>query len=643
MKMNNQIDIGELIKECIGICEKIERLPMQKNPSDAEKEISSLKNKWEYVSKVIQTTETYKDVSQRYAHAIEKAETIMMNNQPISINQKKDSIERLEKIACDIESISNSTDITDTDKTYYSLINEWEDICKSQKSPDENLNKRFWEACEKYQKNREWILWANLKKKEDICSQLKQLEESKEDQNLVDKFSELRSLWKETGPIPANKIRETGKNYRSLCEAIYEKCLVVFKEKEQEKEKNLRLKESLCEEVENLIEPVNWKQATEFVQKIQKNWDAFGPIPKESSEIVWERFRNACAVFFEKRKLFYQERKKTLKENTQKKKELCDKIEAIKDSTDWKETSKKIKELQKEWQDIGPSIRAQEETLWKRFRTACDNFFNSQKSYFENLEKDKPQNLIKKEDLCRRVESLGDISDDEKYKKIIELQADWKQIGPVPKEREDEIWKRFRKPIDEYFENKKTRTEEEKQTREKNQKAKEQLCVEAENLCNSTNWRETAEKIKGLQKQWKEIGPTQREIENSLWHRFHTACETFFSKLKDHNSKQKEETDEKLKEKIDICFRAEIISGVDVSKSEEEERAEWQLKKLSENFWFRVIDEDDNNHDSKAQKLKELQKLWKDIGPIPTDTDRILWRRFQRACNFFFSRKSEQK
>jgi hypothetical protein len=546
---------------------------------------------------------------------------------------------QLTKIIEEIEAIVNRTDIPETEKLFHALTSNWEDSYAAIMPHDEPLQKLYWDACEKYKKNKEWVLWANFKKKEEICSKLEQLKESKEDQNLVEKFNELKSLWKESGPIHAHKIKDINKTFRILCDSIYEKCLVVYKEQEQEKGKNLRLKEALCEEIEGLIEPGSWKQATEFVQKIQQNWDACGPVPKESSDEVWERFKKACALFFERRKNFYHTRKTMLKENLKKKKELCEKTETLADSTDWKETSQKIKEIQKEWQKTGPGTRPQEEALWKRFRAACDRFFSAQKAYFDSRETERPLNLEKKIELCKLVEGLGDKSDAEKYKKIIELQAEWKKIGPVPKENEDEIWKRFRKHIDEFFENRKIKADEEKRNREDHEKTKEELCNIAESLSKSTEWGETSEQLKELQRKWKETGPGSREIENTLWRRFHAACETFFTRLKEFNAKQREDTEALLKRKLDICFQAEIISNVEVSKKEQEERAEWQLNKLTENFWFRVIDEDDDNWDARSQKLKDLQKEWKEIGPIPSDKDRILWKRFQNACNFFFNRK----
>jgi hypothetical protein len=552
---------------------------------------------------------------------------------------EKNRPNRLKQIVEKIEEITNKTDISESEKIFYQLTGEWDTLTSTQKNLDEQVQKQYWEAVERFKKTVDWVIWANLKKKEDICTQLTQLEASIENQNLVERFNELRSLWKETGPIPAHKMKEINRSFRTLCGAIYEKCLVVYKEREQEKEKNLKLKESLCEEIESLTEASNWKQATEFVQKIQQNWDACGPVPKESSDIVWERFKKACANFFEKRKHFYQARKLMLKENQKRKKELCEKIEALKDSTDWKETSQKIKALQQEWQTVGPSARPHEEALWNRFRAACDDFFNAQKAFFDSREKDKPQNMEKKLLLCNRAENIGNFSYSEKYKKILDLQAEWKQIGPIPKEMEDEIWKRFRKPIDAFFEERKSKFEEEKHTREKNQKSKEDLCSKAELICNSNDWNETADKIKELQREWKQIGPAQREIENSLWQRFHAACETFFIRLKEFNQRQKNDINMLIQKKLDLCFQAEIITGMQVSKIEEEERAEWQLAKLAENFWFRVLDEDENNWDARAQKLKDLQKEWKEIGPIPSERDRLLWKRFQNACNFFFNSK----
>jgi hypothetical protein len=636
--MENDIS-ANIYQELITLCEKIENFTL--DHPESEKKLFELKNSWHTISANAPRDDQFREIEKRYTFAVEKAEAQFMKKEAPDTQAPETVADtsRLDQIINKIIEMTNKTDIPDTEKQFHQLTREWETSIVLFKKVDEPLHKRYWEACENFTQNKEWILWANIKKKEEICTSLKQLVEIKEDHNLVEKFNDLRGLWKESGYIPYQKLKELNRTYRALCAEIYEKCLIVYKEKEQEKEKNLRLKEALCEEIEGLIEPPNWKQATEFVQKIQQNWDACGPVPKESSDVVWERFKKACASFFERRKQFYQSHKLMLKTNLKTKRELCEKIEALKESTDWKETSQKIKELQKEWHNTGPAQKPQEENLWKQFRAACDFFFNAQKAYFDSKEKERPLNLEKKLVLCTTVENLTDLPDSEKYKQIIELQNEWKNIGPIPKEMEDEVWKRFRKPIDEFFETKKIKTDAEKQVREQNQKEKERLCIEAEGLSLSSDWRTAGDRIKELQREWKKIGPIQRELENAIWHRFHAACETFFTRLKEFNAIQQTETDSLINRKLDLCFQAEIISGVEVSKKEEEERAEWQLKKLTENFWFRVIDEEDDNWDTRAQKLKEFQKEWKEIGTVPNEKDRILWKKFQHACNFFFNKK----
>ncbi|MBN2533761.1 MAG: DUF349 domain-containing protein [Spirochaetales bacterium] len=540
-----------------------------------------------------------------------------------------------------IEALLSQTELEKAISEFTQLNKEWDQLLPPESKRDELLLQRYTKACDSFIQQRDWALWANYKKREDICSQLSVLLKEPANQESIGQFTELKHEWQHAGIVPERKQNTLWKKYRTLCKQLYEKNREFFQEKEKTKEDNLKMKESLCLAIENLIEPDDWPRATEFVIKIQKGWDAVGPVPGEISNTIWERFQKTCRDFFERRKEYYNTIRRKQQANLEKKRELCERVESLKDSTKWKETSREIKQIQKEWQATGPVPWKKEKSLWKRFRSACDFFFNAQQVYFDELEKEKPENLKKKEELCVIVESLESIPGSEQFQTIVRVQEEWKKIGPIPKDKETELWYRFRKPIDEYFEKRNNQKEKQKKQMEQNKTLKEQLCIEAESLCNSSDWRETAARYKELQKKWKQIGLVEQVHEQALWHRFHAACDAFFERYKEYRDSHNKEKEKNLEKKLDLCFQAEIIAEVKLTKEEEEERAEWQLKKLTENFWFKILDKEADKWEDRAQKLMEMQKQWKEIGPVPSHMSEKIWKRFQGACNYFFENRGK--
>ncbi|MBN2444146.1 MAG: DUF349 domain-containing protein [Spirochaetales bacterium] len=566
-----------------------------------------------------------------------------MNNQDnIKNDQEVPSLnpiyDKLESIINKIEKVLAGELLEKAVKDFEELKKEWDKYCPPDIENDNDILSRYTKACDNFIKQKDWAFWANYKKKEEICSHLNELLKEPVTQGTIDRFSELRNEWKNTGPIPEHDKNNLWKQYRTLCKEIYDRNLEFYKDKEKKKEENLKIKEALCLEIESLTVPEDWNESTNFVIKIQKGWDAIGQVPRDKSDALWERFQNACRDFFKRRKQFYNEIKVLQQENLDKKKELCERVEVLKSSTKWKETSSEIKQIQKEWASIGPVHWKKEKSLWEKFRGACDYFFMAQKMHFDELEKQRPENLKKKEELCVILENLHTIPENEHYGTIIHVQEEWKKIGPVPRDMEDTIWKRFRKPIDLYFEKRTGQQAAAKSSKDHNKVLKENLCIEAEEMSTSSDWRNTTEKFKELQKKWKEIGPAERGEDQALWQRFRTACDAFFDRLNDYREGNKKEKEHNFEQKLDLCIQAEIISGIPLTKEQEEERAQWQLKKLSENFWFKVVDDSDKWED-RAERIKELQREWKEIGPVSSSDSDKIWKRFQKACNYFFDNR----
>jgi hypothetical protein len=260
---------------------------------------------------------------------------------------------------------------------------------------------------------------------------------------------DLQARWKEAGPAPSDKHEQLWTRFKAASDQVYEKCKEHFAKLDEERAANLTKKEELAAQVEALAGSTEWKETGDKIKALQDQWKQIGPVPQDKADAVWRRFRAACDAFFGRRKENDHSRDSERAANLEKKVELAARVEALSTSTEWKDTAAQIKALQEEWQKIGPAPRAEADAVWKRFRAACDAFFDRRKAAFEKLDEERQTNLGKKLVLCEKVESLASAEDHEAaLAEVKQVQAEWKTIGPVPKDQSDEIWRRFRTACD---------------------------------------------------------------------------------------------------------------------------------------------------------------------------------------------------
>ncbi len=441
--------------------------------------------------------------------------------------------ESLEAAVTELAALAASTDLRAAEKRLrelQGLAKGWLKSLDANGSDASDLVARWHTASDHLRDTLEWNRWSNLKRKEDVCDRLEALLKAQEEQQDADlrpvyaRFKDLSAEWKTIGPVPWDANDALWERYHTVSDALYEKCREFFAELESEREANLARKEELCARLEALIadEGADWRDVGEAFREAHTAWKDMGAVPKDKSDALWERFR---AV----NKVYHERRDGHLKENLRAKQELADLAESLKDSTEWKKTAARIKEAQEAWKAIGPVPRDKSEALWKRFHGACETFFKARRAHYEQLDAERPLNLEKKLALCEMVESLDTLeTDDEKYQRILEAQAQWKAIGPVPREQEEEIWERFRKPIDAYFDGRRERGAADREAREEGIRIKEDICTEAESLPVDGDRREVVDKIRTLQAQWKAAPAAPRAVERELWQRFRAACDAFF-------------------------------------------------------------------------------------------------------------------
>jgi chromosome segregation ATPase len=224
-------------------------------------------------------------------------------------------------------------------------------------------------------------------------------------------------------------------------------------ERERKLAENLQSKEALIARAEELKESTDWKATAEAIKRLQAEWKAIGPVPKEGSQELWDRFRAPANLFFERRQEHLAKLREEQEENLRKKEALCVRAEELAGSAQWKATAEALQALQAEWKTIGPVPREHGDAIWKRFRKSLDEFFGRRQEHYTKLRKEQEESLRKKEALCVRAEELSQSTQWKATSEAIKtLQAEWKSIGPVPQKKADAIWRRFRGAIDVFFE-----------------------------------------------------------------------------------------------------------------------------------------------------------------------------------------------
>ncbi|MCQ2140072.1 MAG: DUF349 domain-containing protein [Bacteroidales bacterium] len=295
----------------------------------------------------------------------------------------------------------------------------------------------------------------NLEAKEAFCQAAEKLSEN---ENVVEAFRELQKLheqWKEFGPVAKEYRDQIWDRFKAATSVINKKYQAFFEEQKGKQADNLAAKERLCEQVEAIADKEvassnEWNALAKEIEEIQKQWKGIGFASKKDNQKVYDRFRAACDKFFEKKRVFYSQYKDSMAENLEKKMSIIEQAEALKSSTDWKKTTDLLIGLQKQWKEIGAVPRKKSEQLWKRFRTACDEFF-AERDKQAKPENDFYANLKAKKAVIEEVKayvSEGAEADAAAQKAFNEK---WQSIGFVPFKEKDTIYAAFKEAMQAKF------------------------------------------------------------------------------------------------------------------------------------------------------------------------------------------------
>ena len=378
--------------------------------------------------------------------------------------EREDNLEKKQAVIEDLKALlEKQEDVNATFPEFREIQNRWRAIGPVPMQSFRNLNdtyqlyvEQFYDMVKINRELRDLDFKKNLEVKEQFCEAAEKLAEN---ENVVEAFKELQKLheqWKEYGPVAKQFREEIWDRFKAATAVINRKYQAYYEGLKEKQLENLEAKSRLCELVEEIakreISSSNeWNSCSKEIEEIQKQWKGIGFASKKENQKIYDRFRAACDDFYNRKRDFYTEYKDNINANLEKKIALCEAAEALKSSTEWKKTTDQFINLQKQWKEIGAVPRKKSEQLWKRFRAACDDFFNErdrnvkpENDFYGNLKA--KQQLV--EDIKAYVLSNDEDTDIDAMNAFMNR---WQEIGFVPFKEKDKIAAAYKEALHDKF------------------------------------------------------------------------------------------------------------------------------------------------------------------------------------------------
>jgi len=378
---------------------------------------------------------------------------------------KEQNLERKYKVIEGIKSLVNRKEsINKTFQEFRELQQQWKEIGMV---PQSQL-KGLWETYHHHVENfydyikinkelRDMDLKKNYAAKINLCEKA---EELLNETSVIKAFNVLQKYheqWREIGPVVREEKEELWNRFKLATSKINKLHQQYFENKKEEQQQNLEKKTLLCEKAEGFItkeikDYSDWDKTSKSLIDLQKVWKTVGLVPKKDNTKIYERFRASCDKFFNAKREFYTQNKEEQQQNLKTKTELCEKAEELKDSTEWSDTTRALIDIQKKWKEVGPVPRKHSDIIWKRFRVACDNFFDEKSKHFSGQDKEQKDNLVLKKELIEEVKKyVLTKNDNADIAQLKDFQKRWSDIGFVPFKEKDAVISEFRSAISEQF------------------------------------------------------------------------------------------------------------------------------------------------------------------------------------------------
>ena len=401
--------------------------------------------------------------------------------------------------------------------------------------------------------------------------------------------------------------------FRKLMNIIKEKKAAAQEALEIVRKENYKKKLALLDRFKALIEKANTEGASynEF-KAILQEWKEIKEVPADKANELWKAYQQYAEQFYDIQKLNNEFREYDFKKNMEAKIAICEEAEKLADEPDIVAAFRKLQKLHQDYRETGPVSKESREEIWTRFKAASTVINKRHQQHFEELKDKEKENLDQKTVICELLEGIEFDklttfqSWNDKTQEVLALQKKWRDIGFAPAKQNQKIFERFRAACDAFFSRKGEFFKQAKTDMTANLEKKTALCEQAEALKDSTDWKETGDKMAELQKQWREIGPVQKKYTNSIWKRFIGACDYFYEQRDKNTSSKKREESTNLAAKKEILAKLQAFDAANLT-------------------------------DDDIQAIQQLVDEWNSIGFVPFKVKDKLAAQFKAAMEPFAS------
>ena len=375
----------------------------------------------------------------------------------VNLEKKLAIIEKIKAMVTSPEEANKSY------KDFKALQDEWKEI---KNVPAEKANElwrnyqlyveQFYDLLKLNSEAREYDFKKNLELKTKLCEAAEKLADEPDVISAFHQLQKLHQEYREIGPVSKELREEIWNRFKAASTVINKRHQQHFEGMRAKEEDNLAKKTALCEKVEAIAAEENktgsdWERHTKEIIELQAEWKTIGFAPQKMNVKIFERFRAACDDFFGRKAEYFRSRKENVKENADKKRALIEKAKALQDSTDWKSTSDKLINLQKEWKTIGMVPKKLGDQLWEEFLGACNKFFEARKAAGAGTRSDERENLEKKRDVIERLKAAAEEAGEGLQEKVQQLVEEYQAVGHVPFKEKDKLYEEYHVVLDKLY------------------------------------------------------------------------------------------------------------------------------------------------------------------------------------------------
>ena len=393
----------------------------------------------------------YRDKKAKFLHQKEEEE-------------KKNYAEKAEILNGLKELIDNEENIGKSFDRFKDFQDRWRAVGPVPSNKAADLNKDYKTEVDRFYYNininkelKEYDLAKNLEIREAIVKKLEELQSAEVIKDIQLILDAAKEEWDEAGPVKPEIFKDLNNKYYEAVRTLHKKIQDFCTDRKEEMQSNLEAKQKMVARVLELAEQEiksigKWNKLTDEVHKLREDWKQVGMVERKHHKSVWDEFKKAQDVFFDKKKEFFGEARETFKENKEAKEKLIERAEALKESDDWKETTEKFKRLQSDWKRVGSAGQRDENKLWNKFRGICNEFFNRKKAWFDGKDDREAANLKAKEDVLKKMSEVKlEGSDEDKLAAIKAFGDEFAAIGFIPKKAISNIQKDYDSAIDKLY------------------------------------------------------------------------------------------------------------------------------------------------------------------------------------------------